>query len=241
MKTFLTATWRNLLNLSYAVPDELLLPHLPKGLELDRYQGQAHVSLVAFDFLQTRVRGIKVPFHVNFPEVNLRFYVHYNGQRGVVFIREFVPKHCIALIANRVYNEPYLAFPMESAATPAADGSLDIVHQIWKDKDTLQLAVQVSGPEVVPGPDTAAHFFKEHDLGFGRDKRGETLVYGVEHPLWATRDVAITELSLDFGKFYGPEWAVLNDRRPDHALYCAGSPIKVFRAQKLHELPAKEG
>lgn len=239
MKTFLTATWSHLLNLSFAVPDALLLPHLPPELELDRYQGQAYVSLVAFDFLNTRVRGIKVPFHVNFPEVNLRFYVQHQGQRGVVFIREFVPKHCIALIAHRVYNEPYLAFPMESQHTQAEDGSLALTHQIWKDKDELLLKARISGPEQVPGPDTAAHFFKEHELGFGRDKKGETLCYRVEHPLWATRDLQIEELALDFGKFYGPEWALLNGRTPEHALYCVGSPIKVFSAQRLHEVAAK--
>jgi uncharacterized protein len=239
MKTFLTATWSHLLNLSFAVPDTLLLPLLPPELELDRWEGQAYVSLVAFDFLHTRVRGIKVPFHVNFPEVNLRFYVHHKGQRGVVFIREFVPKHCIALIAHRIYNEPYLAFPMESQHTQAEDGSLALTHQIWKDKDELLLKARISGPEQIPGTDTAAHFFKEHELGFGRDKKGETLCYGVEHPLWATRDLQIEELALDFGKFYGPEWALLNGRTPEHALYCVGSPIKVFSAQRLHDLAAK--
>jgi uncharacterized protein len=239
MKTFLTATWSHLLNLSFAVPDALLLPLLPPELELDRWEGQAYVSLVAFDFLHTRVRGIKVPFHVNFPEVNLRFYVHHKGQRGVVFIREFVPKHCIALIAHRIYNEPYLAFPMESQHTQAEDGSLTLTHQIWKDKDELLLKARISGPEQLPGPDTAAHFFKEHELGFGRDKKGETLCYRVEHPLWATRDLQIEELALDFGKFYGPEWALLNGRTPEHALYCVGSPIKVFSAQRLHDLAAK--
>lgn len=238
MKTFLTATWSHLLNLSYAVPDALLEPYLPKGLELDRYNGQAHVSLVAFDFLQTRVRGIKVPFHVNFPEVNLRFYVRYKGQRGVVFVREFVPKHCIALIAHRIYNEPYVSFPMESQHLPTADGNLGLVHQIWKDKDEMKLTVRISGPEVIPPADSAAHFFKEHELGFGRDKKGETLCYRVEHPVWATRELEIESLSLDFGKFYGAQWEILNGKQPDHAVYCVGSPIKVFSAQRLQDLDA---
>jgi uncharacterized protein YqjF (DUF2071 family) len=92
MKVFLSAEWRNLVNLTYGVPPDLLAPHVPPGLELDIFQGMAHVSFVAFDFLDTRVKGIHVPDHVNFPEVNLRFYVNYKGRRGVVFIREYVPK-----------------------------------------------------------------------------------------------------------------------------------------------------
>jgi uncharacterized protein len=236
MKIFLTATWSHLINLSFAVPDELLLPLLPKGLELDRYDGKAHVTLAAFDFLETRVRGVKVPFHINFPEVNLRFYVHHNGRRGVVFIREYVPKHCIALIAHRVYNEPYVSFPMESKLLPQADGSLRLLHQIWKDKDEFALEVLVSGEETIPGPETTAHFFKEHEWGFGRDKKGETVVYRVEHPLWATRDIDVQRLTFDFEKLYGPEWKWLNGRLPDHALYCAGSPIKVYGAKHLEDL-----
>ena len=42
-------------------------------------------------FLNTRVLGIQVPFHVNFEEVNLRFYVRYQDEgewkRGVVLLK----------------------------------------------------------------------------------------------------------------------------------------------------------
>jgi uncharacterized protein YqjF (DUF2071 family) len=37
--------------------------------------------MVGFVFKDTRVLGIKWPFHVNFEEVNLRFYVrHFDGK-----------------------------------------------------------------------------------------------------------------------------------------------------------------
>lgn len=235
MKTFLSAEWRDLVNLTYEVPPELLTPYLPQGLELDLYDGKAHASLVAFDFLNTKVKGVKVPFHVNFPEVNLRFYAHYKGRRGVVFIKEYVPKHCIALIANRFYNEPYVSYPMESERTEE-EQDLRVQHRIWKDKDKFNLIVRASGDFETPGPDTVEHFFKEHELGFGRDKKGETLYYFVEHPIWATRPLEIERLDFDFGKLYGPEWTFLNEQEPRYKLYCQGSAVKVYSSVRLKEL-----
>ena len=88
MTPFLTADWRHLINLTYPVAREHLLPHVPAGLELDLWQERPHVSLVAFEFLRTKIHGVKIPLHVNFPEINLRFYVRRGERRGVVFLRE---------------------------------------------------------------------------------------------------------------------------------------------------------
>src|SRR4051812_23124769 len=72
---FLTAEWRHLLMINYVVDPAALAPLVPAGTELDLWQGRAYVSVVGFRFLNTRVLGIPVPFHRNFDEVNLRFYV----------------------------------------------------------------------------------------------------------------------------------------------------------------------
>src|SRR5438874_12696918 len=106
-RPFLTARWTNLILANYAVPDELLLPRLPPGLELDRHDGRSFVSLVAFDFHDTRVLGIPWPGYRNFPEVNLRFYVCRGGERGVCFLREFVPLKLVAWLARLTSDESY--------------------------------------------------------------------------------------------------------------------------------------
>src|SRR5258706_7301960 len=118
---FLTAGWSNLCLLTYAVPPALLEPRLPRGLSLDLRDGQAFVSLVAFDFLDTRVLGVSWPGYRDFPEINLRYYVRHGAERGVVFIREFVPRRAVAFLARAVYGEPYLAAPMKSRVTQDDD------------------------------------------------------------------------------------------------------------------------
>src|ERR1700744_2876734 len=113
---FLTAEWRSLLMINYAADTRALEPLLPSGLELDLWEGQALVSMVGFLFLDTKVRGLALPFHRDFEEINLRFYVRRRTadgwRRGVVFVREIVPRAAIAWVARKLYDEPYVACPM---------------------------------------------------------------------------------------------------------------------------------
>ena len=114
-RPFLTASWTDLVILNYEVPPAVVLPLVPRGTELDIWQGQALVSLVGFLFTDTRVRGLAIPWHRHFEEVNLRFYVRRRvasapDRRAVVFVRELVPRYAIAAIARFLYNEPYRRF-----------------------------------------------------------------------------------------------------------------------------------
>src|SRR5471032_1969443 len=113
---FLTAEWRHLAMLNYEVDSKLLAPFVPHGTELDYWNGKTFVSVVGFLFQRTHVLGIPIPFHRNFEEVNLRFYVRRKaddgGRRAVVFIKELVPRSAIAFVARKFYNENYIALPM---------------------------------------------------------------------------------------------------------------------------------
>src|SRR5271170_5364515 len=115
-RVFLTADWRHLAMLNYVIDPAILKPLVPLGTELDFWGGQAYVSMVGFVFLNTRIHGISIPFHRNFEEINLRFYVRRKAadgswRRAVVFIREIVPRFAIAFVARTIYNEPYIALP----------------------------------------------------------------------------------------------------------------------------------
>src|SRR5918997_5965048 len=112
-RRFMTTEWRALLGVTYPADEALLEPHLPPGCEIDQLEGSARVSIVAFQFRRTRVAGVAIPWHVNFPEINLRFYVRIGGQRAVVFIREFVSRPAITLTARLFYNEPYRTIRMK--------------------------------------------------------------------------------------------------------------------------------
>jgi uncharacterized protein YqjF (DUF2071 family) len=221
-RPFLRARWFDLLLVTYAVPDDVLAPRLPVGLELDRWQGHALVSLVAFDFADTRVRGLAWPGFVRFPELNLRFYVRDGERRGVCFVREYVPSRLVSWLARTLYNEPYCGVPYrkDSAAHVLAVGGRE--HRIaWTCGGELQ----------TPPQDSLAHFLKEHEWGFGVKRSGEPTCYRVEHPVWRIWPTVEHRLDVDFGVLYGPPFARLNDAPPLSAIAAEGSAVAVYPAE----------
>jgi uncharacterized protein YqjF (DUF2071 family) len=227
---FLTARWSNLVLITYAVPPELLQDRLPQELELDTRAGNAFASLVGFEFLRTRVLGVPWPGYRNFPEINLRFYVRRRGtgERGVMFVREFVPQRLVAWLARRIYNEPYEAAKMvhcvrhiESEARLAADYMMH-VNGRWH---TISAVGQATA--TCPPLTSDEHFFKEQRWGFGRGRDGRCIRYEVIHPLWNCHHVEWWKVDLDWASVYGEEWRVMQDAQPCSVVLAQGSQVRV--------------
>ena len=233
---FLTAEWRYLAMLNYAVDPQMLLPRVPAGTELDFFDGQTFVSLVGFRFLNTKVRGIPVPFHRDFDEVNLRFYVKRREdalvKRGVVFIQEIVPRRAISLVARLVYNENYRRLPMRHEIKLAGAG-LSVQYE-WRLRSRWnRLTVHAkSGPrQMVDG--SAEQFIAEHYWGYCAHPDGGSLEYQVEHPPWKIWEMERAEFAGDAEALYGAEFAGILKQQPDSAFLAEGSPIAVHTARRL--------
>lgn len=234
-RPFLTARWAHLINLTYAVDPALLLPHVPPGLELDVQDGKAFASVVAFDFLDTRVFGVSWPGFKNFPELNLRFYVKRGEQRGVVFIREYVPQRFVARMANWFYNEPYEACGMDSAFQELDDL---VMFQLSLDVGGRTHTIRATGakPAYLPPHDSVEHYFKEHQWGFGTSHGGKAITYEVEHPEWDIWPVQAWAVDADFGVLYGQEWRFLADETPISTLLAVGSEVAVYPQRTLADV-----
>ena len=226
-KPFLTAHWGNLLLLNYPAPDEALRPYLPPGCELDRFGGSAFLSLVAFQFTRTKVFGLRWPGFTDFPELNLRFYIRHQGRRGVCFVREFVPSRLVAGIARWIYNEPYKAARMQERVTRDAGG----IHALYTLRDgphSLHFEARACGQPYLPPEHSLEHFFKEHELGVGRDRDGSAVTYDVHHPVWRVYPVQSYEVRLDARGLYGDAFAFLETTRPASVVLAEGSEIVVY-------------
>lgn len=232
LRVFLTAEWRDLIIASYAVPDDLLIPRLPLGLELDRFEGQAVCSLVGFRFLQTRVFGVKWPGLVNFPEINLRFYVREpaTGRRGVVFIRELVRSQLVASVARSFYNEPYFKARI-SESINRDEFALSVGYNFEINDGVGSMRVEADPLALTPPEDSAEHWFKEHQWGYGITKRGKPLRYEVRHPVWSCHAVHTHEINVDWTRIYGDEWNDLSESEPLSVVLAVGSPIEVCSAE----------
>lgn len=226
-KVFLTARWENLILISYRVKPEQLASYMPPGLIPDTIDGSAFVSLVPFEFNDIRVKGFRIPFHVNFPEINLRFYVKNSQDRGVVFIREFVPNFLTPIVANSIYNENYQRVKM-SGSLYESGSEIQVRHKILLDGKEFNLKLKAENKPFKPGADSTEHFFKEHKWGFGKTRRGGLLTYRVDHPVWEIYPVTDYSHNFDFGFIYGNNWEFLNNEKPFNVMFAAGSEVKVF-------------
>lgn len=229
---FLTAEWRKLLMVQYVVEPDVLAPYMPRGVELDFYQGQCFVSLVGFLFDRVRVKGIPVPFHTRFEEVNLRFYVKRTEadgtvRRGVVFVNEFVPRLAIALVAKHVYEEPYRAMPMRHSFEHTAE-ALDVSFG-WKTGGRWhEVAASAAAESRAIAAGSVEEFITEHYWGYTRRSNGSTSVYQVEHPRWEVYTVRSWSAELDFAAMYGTEWQFLNAAPAANVLLAEGSAVTVY-------------
>jgi uncharacterized protein len=237
---FLTAEWRNLAMINYEMDPELLLPYVPRGTELDQWQGRTYASMVGFMFLNTRLMGWKVPFHVDFEEVNLRFYVRRKDagewKRGVVFIKEIVPRFAIAALARISYGEKYAAMPMRHFTDlPGQNAAQDArVEYGWFYGGRWNcLGVSPVGDPVPFQPGSEEEYITEHYWGYSSTRAGGCVEYQVEHPSWKVWQVSNSYFECDIERLYGARFVEPLSAAPVSAFLAVGSPVSVYRGVRL--------
>jgi uncharacterized protein YqjF (DUF2071 family) len=227
--------------LNYEVPDVLLQPLVPRGTELDRWNGETMASMVGFRFLDTRLAGIPLPGYRDFDEVNLRFYVRRRAEdgawrRAVVFVRELVPRRAIAAVARWCYNEPYLAVAMrhELELSGAAEGRPGRAAYAWRLAGRWhRLEVRTRRHPAVPEEGTEAEFITEHYWGYTVQRDGGTQEYQVEHPPWRVWAAEGSTFDCDVAAVYGPGFAECLGATARSAFLAEGSVVKVHRGRRL--------
>jgi uncharacterized protein YqjF (DUF2071 family) len=237
-KQFLTAQWINLLMLNYEVDPDILKSHIPPGTELDLWKGKALVSMVGFLFKDTRVMGIQWPLHINFEEVNLRFYVkRFDGnewKRGAVFVSELVPKPLIAVIANLLYKEHYKAMPMRHSINQLSDDRTQYLYEWHSDgrwDGKLGGTVSNNLSPIVPG--SPEEFIFEHYWGYNKINKKKTYEYQVEHVLWNAGQVIEPVFEADIARLYGTKFEPFLKKKPYSAFFADGSDVVVRAAGKI--------
>jgi uncharacterized protein len=235
-KVFLSAEWRNLLMANYKIDPAILQPYVPCHTELDEFNGIYYVSLVGFLFTNTKVRSIAFPFHQTFEEVNLRFYVRYkeNGvwKRGVVFMKEIVPRRMITFVANNIYGEKYATHAMRHLWQQTNDewrveyewlvGSEWNYIKAIAEKDPLQIE-----------ENSEEEFITEHYWGYTYVNETCTGVYEVQHPKWRVQKIKSYDIKCSTEKLYGKDFVEPLKQKPVSVFLAEGSPIKVLSGSKI--------
>jgi len=234
-RKFLTAEWRKLIMANYEIDPGILKKYIPAGTELDTWNDKYYVSLVGFMFLKTKLGGITIPFHSNFPEVNLRFYVRYKSgkdwKRGVVFINEFVPKPAITFVANHLYKERYVTCTMKHKWEI---GKQLIVGYYWKKNNKwneLEVTANSKLNEIKQG--SKEEFITEHYWGYSAVDKNKTGEYEVAHPRWDIYPIEDHKIDCDFKQSYGNDFDILDHLQPASVFLAEGSPVTIFTKKIL--------
>ena len=214
----------------------MLLPFIPFKTELDFFEEKTFVSLVVFMFLNTRILGFSVPHHINFEEVNLRFYVKYNEQgkwkRGTVFIREIVPRLAISFIANFLYGEKYSTMKMKHFHIEKRD-EIETCYE-WKYKNKWNKLAASSQKKSLPmRMNSIEEFIAEHYWGYTKYNETRTHEYEVHHPRWEIFQVLNYTVDCDFSGIYGDQFSFLSKSTPSSVFMAKGSEVKIYHKKNL--------
>lgn len=214
---------------NYSVDAATLFPYLPNHTEIDLWNDNCYVSLVGFMFMNTKVKNMRIPFHEHFEEVNLRFYVKHKSdgawKRGVVFIKEFVPKPALTIVANTVYRENYETLRMAHSWSFAEDKQ--IVEYRWKKGNWNSLKVITDRNSQPIIQNSEEEFITEHYWGYTKLSDKHTSEYGVEHPKWEVYKTLDYSIDVDFAAVYGKRFAFLSGQKPASVFLAEGSEICV--------------
>jgi uncharacterized protein YqjF (DUF2071 family) len=234
--TFLSAEWRKLILANHSVDPAILKPYLPARTELDTWNNTCYVSVVGFRFMHTRIKGIPIPFHTSFPEVNLRFYVRYkdNGEwkAGAVFIKEMVPKPAVTMVANTLFREHYVTLPMDYTWKEHYDHH-EVAYR-WKKNGVWNSVSVKAGLQLLDMPvGSEAEFMTEHYWGYTRLSPRQTSEYAVEHDRWQTYAIHDYVMDINFHDSFGHEFAYLAQEKPTSVFLAEGSSVRVGDGKRI--------
>lgn len=229
MRKFLTTLWGYQWFQTWEVEPDLLLPYLPHKIGLYTERQKAIVSIVASFFENTKVKGIQVPFHVSFPQIDLRFYVEHKNSLGIGFIKQIVPRYCISLWANRIFNEKYVTLPLEFQRLNHENGFLAF-YKLWNKKQYNSIEI-FSTNDLKP---------LEHDLyndlkwGFSNDSYKNLLRYRIEAgETYQTFNEVEASINFEYDKLFGNQWGFLKKHEPIHSFFLAPNKVKIYQPEIL--------
>ena len=204
--------WRNLLFVHYALAPEIVRPLVPKDLELDLWEGKAHVGVVPFEMKDIRSSWMPRMTALNFLETNVRTYVHKNGEPGVFFFSLEASSWLAVKVARAVWKLPYFHATMSTTGSEYASKRTEDGARI----DAKWTLGELLGPST---PDTYEHFVLERYLLFST--RGKALYKGqVNHVPYPAQRVTLERWQQSlFPKATGEPFA---------AHFASGVDVEVF-------------
>ena len=219
--------------LDIRIDPKILLPRVPKGLELNYHDDKAYVSLVG-RFLND-VKMARFPFLASrgFAELDLRFYVkRQSGPReikGTCVIKDYVPNAYGSWMLSTLFKTSLGRMEMSRQASGFGKrGLAPKIDYKWKVGE-FQNRIMIKGRSLMrkTGPETQIGFILNHKHEFAT-RNSKTVQYRVQRPPWIVWDAAQACFQCDARNLFGQEFAKTLAGRPSSVFIAEGSPMTIF-------------
>ena len=176
-------TWHHLLFAHWRLDADSLRGHIPAGLELDTYQGEAWLGIVPFHMTNVAPRGVPaLPWVSAFPELNVRTYVRLEGKPGVYFFSLDATNPLAVWGAWTLFHLPYFTASMtvsvvddhvRYASRRRSGESARFVAEYWP----------CAEPQA-PAPGSLEAFLTERYCLYAADSASRLHRLEIHHPPW---------------------------------------------------------
>jgi uncharacterized protein YqjF (DUF2071 family) len=180
----MTQTWNDLLFAHWPVEADGLRTLVPKGFELDLFNGSAWLGIVPFHMTNVAPRFVPaLPWVSAFPELNVRTYVTAGGKPGVYFFSLDAGNALAVGAARALLNLPYYSAGMTVAT---AGGTIAYTSRRQSrpaaDFDARYRGLGDRSPSL---RGTLEHFLTERYCLYAVDHRFHAYRLEIHHPEWA--------------------------------------------------------
>jgi uncharacterized protein len=183
--------WTDLAFLHWKVPADALRRHLPAGLELDTYDGDAWLGIVPFRMEDVRVRGLPpIPTASTFPELNVRTYVRVGRRAGVWFLSLDAGSWLAVQGARAGLSLPYFHARMRVTKRGTAV-EYESLRLAGRAPALFRAEYEPDGAAHPPVAGTLEHWLTERYCLFGRSRTKRLYVMDIHHVPWPLQQASV--------------------------------------------------
>jgi uncharacterized protein YqjF (DUF2071 family) len=209
----------DVLFLHWKLPADALRSRLPEGLEIDTWEQSAWVSVVPFRMAHVRPRWLPpVRAISDFPELNVRTYVHCDGKPGIYFLSIHAGNRAAVKMAQWFSPLPYVYARMESRRT---DNGFRF-QSYWPENENADPAFlaeyQPRSGRFSALAGSLDEWLVERYRVYVGNSRNEILYADVHHDPWSVQNVDFTMSVNNLGDSLG----LYLSRTPDRAHFSPG-------------------
>ncbi|MEF8851503.1 MAG: DUF2071 domain-containing protein [Haloarculaceae archaeon] len=183
--------WRHVLFANWPVEPAVVDAHLPAGLDVDTYDGDAWLSVVPFTNVAVRPEGVPAGLGFALPELNLRTYVRHGDETGVYFF-SLDADGLLGVTGARVFHHlPYYYADISLSVVDGAVSFTSVRRHPGARPNDFAATYEPVGEQWRSDPGSLEAFLTERYRYYTETPDGELRYARIQHPRWPLSDADV--------------------------------------------------